>query len=171
MSTTTLVVALASLVASYAPDSLSWHADYGSAKCLGTEEARPLAVFIGSGKAGWNQVSRDGPLGNEVKQLLAEKYICVYINTDLEAGKQLALNFDVHEGSGLIISDHTGNYQAFRHSGNLPSDQLVRYLDRYADPERIVRTTETNASEQPSSASYYGPLSYYPAFSGGGRSC
>ena len=72
MSSTTLVVALASFVASYAPDPLSWQADYGSAKRLGADGSRPLAVFIGSGKAGWNQVSRDGPLAKEAKQVLAQ---------------------------------------------------------------------------------------------------
>jgi hypothetical protein len=181
MSSTTLVFALASLVASYAPDSLSWHADYGSAKLLGTEEARPLAVFIGSGEAGWNQVSRDGPLAREVKQLLAKNYICVYVNTDSEAGRQLAMNFEVHQGPGLVISDHTGNYQAFHHSGDLPSQQLARYLKRYADPERIVRTTESNPSEDASDVTvedypgtlqpHFRPLSASPVFFGGGRSC
>jgi hypothetical protein len=181
MSTTTLVVALASLVASYAPDSLSWQADYSSARRLGWEEARPLAVFIGSGKAGWNQVSRYGPLGKKAKELLAKNYICVYVNTDVEAGKELAMNFDVREGPALVISDHTGSYQAFRHSGDLPSEQLVGYLNRYADPDRVVRTTETNPSERPSYfpvetypgafQPYYRPLNYSPLFSGGGRSC
>jgi hypothetical protein len=181
MSTTTLVIALASFVASSALESPSWHVDYCSAQRLGRERSKPLAVFIGSGKAGWNQISRDGPLGKDVKRLLAKDYICVYVDTDLEAGKQLASEFEVPEGLGLIVSDHSGKYQAFRHQGDLPSEQLVRYLSRYADPERMVRTTATNS---PEGVSYSPPETYpvavepyrllrsSPMFSGGGgRSC
>jgi len=179
MSSTTLVIALASFVASYAPDPLSWQADYGSAKRLGADGSRPLAVFIGSGKAGWNQVSRDGPLAKEAKQVLANNYICVYVDTDAEAGRELAMSFEINEGPGLVLSDHTGNHQAFRHAGDLPKEQLVRLLTRYADPDRVVRTTETSTSERvdyapvayPAIQPAYRPLGYAPGFSGGGRSC
>ena len=181
MCSTTLVVAVASLMVSHALESPLWHADYGIAQFLGREESKPLAVFIGSGKAGWSQVSREGILGKEVKQLLATNYICLYIDTDLEAGKQLAFEFELPEGPGLVISDYAGSYQAFRHPGDLPGEQLARYLNRYADPGRILRTTETNSSGSASYSPldnsvgaiqpYYRPQGSSPVFSGGGRSC
>ena len=182
MFTSTLVIALAGFLATTALESPSWHADYDSAQRLGREEHKPLAVFIGCGKAGWNRVSQDGQLGKDVKRLLAKNYIFVYIDTDVKAGKDLASAFEVPEGLGLIVSDHSGKYQAFRHEGDLPSEHLLRYLNRYADPERIVRTTDTNPRERVSSyvpdgfpaavEPYYQPVRYYPAFiGGGGRGC
>jgi hypothetical protein len=182
MFASTLVVALASFLASTALESLSWHADYSAAQRLGREGHKPLAVFIGSGSAGWHQVSQEGQLSEHVKQLLVKNYICVYIDTDSQEGKQLATAFEVPNRLGLIVSDASGRYQAFYHKGGLPSETLANYLSRYADPELIIRTTETNTSEQTSRnaaennpaavQSYYQPMRYSsPVWSGGGRSC
>jgi hypothetical protein len=179
MFATTLTVALAGLMAATVLESPFWHPDYGSAQRLGKKACKPLAVFIGSGKAGWIQISREGELGKDVKQLLAKNYICVYVDTNVEEGKQLASEFEISDGLGLIVSDHAGKYQAFHHQGDLSSEQLVRYLRRYADPERIAQSTETNPPERVSyyplqsypTASYNQPIHYAPASAGGGRSC
>ena len=182
MFASTLVVALASFLASHALESHSWHADYGAAQKLGREGHKPLAVFIGSGKGGWHQVSQEGQLSENVKHLLAKHYISVYIDTDLEEGKALAASFEVPDRRGLIISDQSGRYQAFRHEGGLPSEKLTQYLSRYADPEHVVQTTETNSPVQassyaaenyrPTAPSYYQPIRYAsPVWSGSGRSC
>ena len=154
MFTTTLVVALAGFVASTTVGSPRWHADYGSAKQLGKEGSKPLAVFVGYGENGWNRVSHEGELGQEVKRLLAKNYICVYIDTNLQAGRQLAAEFEIHDRTGLVVSDHTGKYEAFHHQGDLPNEQLLHYFSKYADPNRTVRATETNPAE---------PERYYPA--------
>lgn len=173
MFATTLMVALSSFVASAGLKSPSWHADYGSAQRLGREEYKPVAVFVGSGKEGWNQVIRDEQLAKDITQLLEQTYICVYVDTALEEGKQLAAEFEMPKGPGLVISDHSGQYQAFYHQGDLASDQLLRYLRRYADPERVVRTTETNPMERVSYSipvqPYYPPIYYAPISIG--RSC
>ncbi|HLJ93494.1 MAG TPA: hypothetical protein VKU02_09930 [Gemmataceae bacterium] len=170
MFTTTLLVALAGFLVSTGPQSPSWHADYGAAQVLGKERHKPLAVFVGSGKQGWNQITRDGQLDKDITELLAKTYICVYVDTAQEAGKELASELAIPQGPGLVVSDHTGKYQAFYHQGDLASDQLLQYLRRYADPERLVRMTETNPSERPrytgSAPSYYQPMRYAPAFSG-----
>jgi hypothetical protein len=175
MFTSTLIVALSGFLASDGQESLSWYADYGSAQRLGKEASKPLAVVVGSGKTGWNQLISDG-LGADARKLLVKKYICVYVDTATKTGKQLASEFGMSTGPGLIVSDQGGKYQAFRHQGNLTSEQFVVYLRRYADPKRVVRTTETNPAEPESySASlewyyqpmYYAPISYYaPASSG-----
>jgi len=161
MFATSLIVALAGFVASTGLETPSWHADYGSAQALGREGHKPLAVFVGTGKEGWNQVNREGRLGKDINQLLAKTYICVYVDTTVETGKQLAAELEVAQGPGLIVSDHAGRYQAFHHQGDLSNDQLVRYLHRYADPEHVVRTTETNPPVRRGYApaeSYYQPI-------------
>jgi hypothetical protein len=65
----------------------------------------------------------------------------------------MARAFEI-QGSGLVISDRTGEKQAFRHEGSLAGEDLTRALKKYADPNVVVYTTQTNASER---RSYYGP--------------
>jgi hypothetical protein len=177
MFTTTTVIALAGFFVSATLESPTWHADYGSAQQVGREGHKPLAVFIASGKTGWNRVSQNKQLGKEVQQLLARNYVCIYVNTSGNGGKQLAAEFDIRQGLGLILSDSTGNLQAFRHEGDLPNEKLLHYLKRFADPERVVRTTESNPGEPAAYESsaiyppaYYQPVSY-PVYSRSSGSC
>jgi len=183
MYITVVLTALSGLVA---PSALStepaWVTEYGNARQRGQKEGKPLAVFIGSGKTGWEKVSRDGKFAVEVKQLLAQKYVCLYVNREEKAGQQLASAFEVADGPGLIISSRSGGVQAFRHEGDLDNSSLEHYLRRYADPQRVTTHTETNPSSR---VSYYpravdqnpAPVQYYPAmvaprsFQSFGRSC
>jgi len=57
-------------------------------------------------------------------------------------------------GQGVVISDRTGQLQAFRHAGELNGSELVSRLQRYADGSRVVTTTDTLTSGR---TSFYGP--------------
>ncbi len=175
MSTSVLLFALLNILGPRVSlDAPSWHRDYGSAQQLGRTRQKPLAVFLGSGPAGWRQLSREGRLGDDAQRILAADYICVYIDTAQAPGKRLATAFEMPAGPGVVLSDRTGNLQAFHHAGNLGNEELVRYLRRYADPDRVVRRTETSreggATHLPAPPYQYSPppLSY-PAFTGGSR--
>lgn len=157
MYTSMVLVALSSFSVSAAEIGEPTWKEYVAARKLGQTEKKPLAVFVGSGKAGWNKLSQDGKLGKETKRLLANHYICAYVNTDEETGKRLAADLEFKDSPGIVISDHEAKVQAFRHDGELADDDLNRFLRRYADPERAVRTTETKGSER---------VSYYPADNG-----
>src|SRR5207245_11277078 len=113
MFATALTIALAGFLALNESGTPSWYADYAAAQILGREQSKPLAVFVGSGDEGWNQVNRDGRLAKEIKQLLADTYICVYVDTAQANGKGLAAELEI--SNGLVVSDQTGTYQAFRH--------------------------------------------------------
>src|SRR5262249_47736318 len=63
-----------------------------------------------------------------------------------------ARDFEVSEGVGLIISDRTGQLQAFRHEGTLAGDDLTSYLERYSATGRVAQTTETHQSQRTSYA-------------------
>ena len=175
----TFMITLASFMLSAASESPSWETDYASALRLGRKGSQPLAVFVGRGKEGWNQVSQEGELGKEVKRMLAKNYICVYLDTELQAGRQLARDFEIPKGLGLVVSDHTGGIQAFHHQGDLPNQQLVHYLGKFADPHRVVRATETNSAEpersypaDPVAAQpNYQPSYYSPMYVGRSGSC
>jgi hypothetical protein len=171
-----MVVAL-SFVGYEAVSSPSWMDDYRSALTLGREVGKPLAVFISSGKGGWDRLCSDSRLSDQAKRLLASSYVCMYVNTDKEAARQLAADFEVRDGPGLVISDRTGGVQAFRHEGELKDADLVHYLKRYSDPERVAQATETVTEGRVSyyrsatSETYVQPVRYAPSFVPVGRGC
>jgi hypothetical protein len=171
-------LALFALSGVFAPSAVSaepaWIRDYGLARKQGVSENKPLAVFVGSGKKGWEQVSQEGALGKNVKQVLAENYVCVYLDTDQQAGRKLAGAFEFSEGPGLVLSSRKGALQAFRHEGELSNRELARYLTRFSDPEQVVRHTETVPQAPPQYISYYQapvqpvvPVMYNGGFGGG----
>jgi hypothetical protein len=169
---TSALLALAGFFASApASDSPSWLTDYPEARALGRSQQKPLAVFVGQGPRGWDEVSRDGKLGKEIRKLLALHYICVYVDANTKEGRRLAAQLELDRGLGLVLSDRTGSLQAFRHEGDLDADPLAGYLKRFADPDLVVRRTETNPPPAVR-VEYYAPEQYAPVqYYGGGRSC
>jgi hypothetical protein len=140
MYTSTLLVALLSVPG--AADTPTWSSSY-SAACKECESAKkPLAVFLGSGKTGYNKVARDGELSPECRRQLSSGYVCVYIDTSTESGRRLASEFEMPSRQGIVISDRGGSVQAFRHEGDLTNADLNAYLERYASGP-AVSTTET----------------------------
>lgn len=164
---TSLVLFALSVFAPSAVTEPVWLNDYSLALKKGQNENKPLAVFIGSGKNGWDKVSKDGSLAKEVRQVLAENYVCVYLDLKENEGWRLAYAFEITEGSGLVISNRKGHLQAFRHQGDLEKSDLERYLRRYADPNREVRQTESTNRV----SNYYNPESGNAQPSYFGRSC
>jgi hypothetical protein len=158
MYTSIGLVALAGvLTAPAATDVPTWRSSYGSARQEGGKEGKPLAVVFGSGQQGFDGLSQQGKLSPQTRQLLAEQYIPVYVDAATPAGKELASAFSISRGTGLVISDRSGEVQAFYHDGRLTDDTLAQYLKRYASGNHVVRTTEGTTTQR---------VSYYPAQSG-----
>ena len=103
MYPTTCLVAL-HFFATLAP-SPSWTRDYASALERAATENKPVAVVIASGKDGWQKVCIGGEVDREVRRLLTEHYVCVYIDASepgtralveaFEAGRQPLLHSGV----------------------------------------------------------------------------
>ncbi len=168
MCTSIVVLALMGFMKAPAPDSPTWLTDYRTALAVGKEKGKPLAVVFGSGKEGWNQLSKNGTLTPDVLRLLGSEYVCVYVDCGRKANKAVADAFEVSESTGLVISDRTGGLQAFRHEGDLSDARLLQYLERYAERDLVVRTTYTNpGSEEEAPQPAYQPV-YRPVFYGGG---
>src|SRR5262249_44299568 len=141
MYTSILLIALsAASPQANGEQALTWQSDYSAAQKQGMAEKKPLAIFVGTGEAGWSKVVQGGELGQENKRLLAKDYICVYADTSTAGGKQIATAFEVPGDRGLVISSRGGEYQAFHHVGDLSQRDLAWYLVRYADPNHVVRT-------------------------------
>ncbi len=168
MHTSVILLALSGLIApGENRDEPNWVRDYALARREGRERQLPLAVFIGAGRAGWNEISREGRLDPDVRRVLAENYVCVYVDSESPAGRRLASAFE-SAAPALVISTFSGNDQAFRHEGRLGNDQLADYLRRYADPDRAVRVTETVPSRRSSFYPSQGEYNYAPALPPGG---
>jgi hypothetical protein len=123
----------------------SWLNDYGTARQRVGVVNKPMAVFVGRGQDGWEKVIQEG-LDASTNKLLAQKYVCVYLDRDTAAGKALADQFQV-ASRGLIISDRTGAAQAYSLSGSLTRSELVQTLEKYSDTD--VKITETIVREAP----------------------
>lgn len=135
--------------------------EYGQAQQRVAVLKKPIAVFVGTGKEGWGSVVRDGAIDPAVKKLLAEKFVCVYVDTQTPAGKALADTFEV-AARGLIISDRAGVRQAYSLSGTLTKVELAQTLEKYSDAKVDVRTTETVVREAPPRRIQYVPQYQLP---------
>jgi hypothetical protein len=146
------------------PVGPSWRNDYTLALKEGQSSKRPLAIVVGSGPEGWDKLGKDGGLDKDAKDLLHNRYVCVYLDTQNERHRRLAEQLELTKGPGLVIGDAGGEYQAFRHAGALDNDELVRYLRKYSDPERVVARTDTTPDARPTPApvSRPAPPVYYP---------
>lgn len=146
------MMAAATLAAGISPSTLSpeptWLNDYTLAQLRVASVQKPMAVFVGSGKDGWGKVVRDGVLDPDLKRTLANKFVCLYVDTDTTHGRSLAGAFEV-ASKGLVISDRAGTTQAYSLSGDLTKDELSRTLAKYAEPDREVRSTESVVRDAP----------------------
>jgi hypothetical protein len=153
------MVALAgSLASANIPQQPKWEKSYFEARTWAVEKQKPLAVFIGSGVSGWEQVSKDG-FDPKVYQLLKDKYVCVYVDTNTDAGKSLAKAFAV-DAKGLVISDKTGNTQAFHHNGDLSKDLLAKAVEKYSEVA-VAASTESVATLAPAPVVIAAPTIQY----------
>jgi hypothetical protein len=123
----------------------TWLNDYKVAQLRVTEAGKPMVVVVGSGAEGWASVVRDGTPGQVVTKLLTDKFVCVYADTNTSAGRALAGALDI-SGQGLVISDKSGNYQAYSRTGDLTKSELIKALETYADAKEVTRT-ETVGTE------------------------
>ena len=152
MQIVSAIIALAGSIvsANNIPEQPQWQKSYSDARTSAAERQKPLAVFIGSGVSGWEKLSKDGSFDPKVYQLLKDKYVCVYINTDTELGKAQAKQFAV-EVKGLVISDKTLNTEAFYHNGDMSKELVAKALERYADTA-VATSTDTAAVLAPAPA-------------------
>jgi hypothetical protein len=171
MYTSFLFLALSGAFPQFSVEEPKWQS-YWEAQKQGTAEKKPLAIFVGNGAEGWTRVIQGGALGKENQSLLTKDYLCVYADTATDLGKKIAAAFEVTGDRGLVICSRGGDLQAFHHIGDLSQRDLGWYLTRYADPEHVVRTTETHGTVRTSNYPPTQPIQYqqFQGF-GGGRSC
>src|SRR5688572_22923610 len=98
MYTSVMLLALANPFVPPGSVEPPWLTDYTFARSQVQEGQRPLAVVVGTGKSGWQHLVKDGQLTDDVGRLLAENYVCLYIDSESDYGKRLATAFHISEG-------------------------------------------------------------------------
>jgi hypothetical protein len=136
MYTTTVLVAL-HLLATDAP-SPTWYRDYELATRRAQTAKKPVAVFIASGRQRWTAVCEDGEPGPQVRRLLADHYICVYVDASRPAEQPLARSFEAGAQPLLVLSSPNLLYQAFRHSGTIDRASLMQVLQVHATEDTVA---------------------------------
>lgn len=144
-----LSLLLAPVVAADA--SPAWQTGYSAALEVGQQQKKPVAVFVGSGPKGQATLLKEGQLSPDAQKLLADHYVCVYLDRSQPGNQRLVRDLGI-TSAGLVISDRTGNYQAFHHDGRLSQTDLARQLRRFGDPNLVVSSTVSNTSSR---ISYY----------------
>jgi len=141
VTTTLAVVALAGALGMGSSPSPSWQPDYAQAMATASAEQKPIAVFIGQGASKPTKMLADGSIPQSAAQLLRESYVCLYVDTDTGAGKDLAGKLDIKEG--LVISSPGGNVQALRHNGVVAGAELTKQLGQFAHAGQPTTTINT----------------------------
>src|SRR5437763_15560308 len=80
--------------------SPTWKDDYFQARREGEAQRKPLAVFLAPGEGGYRKLAADGSLSGEARRVLAERYVCVHVDTSTERGRKLAQDFEMSGGVG-----------------------------------------------------------------------
>ncbi len=164
MLTTSLVTAaVAALVTPGASvGSPTWQPDYRTALARSAEQRKPVAVFIALGTDGYSQLVTDGGLGAEAARMLRQNYICFYVDTATNSGRELSQAFGI--AKGLVISDKTGGAQALRHEGTVSRADLTGYLIRFADAAPASQTEFHGAAQPVAVAPAAAPPVYQPVY-------
>ena len=169
MHTSLLLFALAGPAvapAPQAPPALIWQGSYRAAREVGREQGKPLAVFVGAGPAGWEKLTGDAKPTQAAQQLLADSYVCLYLDTTTPEGRRLAAAFECPDGAGLVVSTRDGEGQAFSHQGTMSRGELEETLRKYGNG-RVVRHTEslervrTSFYSSPTASSTFVPAPMY----------
>lgn len=165
MFVTALTAALLGSTLSPGTVAPAWKTDYREAMTAAAADGKPVAVFIGKGDGGFARVVA-GEVPAEAGKLLAAKFVCLYVNTDTAAGKDLAGRFGMAEG--LVVSSKGGEVQALKHAGAVAPAALTGYLTKYSDPARVVTATErvgvaVTAAPVVTPAAYAAPAPVYAA--------
>ena len=134
MYTTSVLVTLHLFATSSALPT--WNRDYPLAMKRAEAAQKPVAVFIGSGS--WQAMCKDGEPGPRVCRLLADHYICVFVDASRQAEQPLARSFEAGEQPLLVLSSCNRLYQAYRHSGALARASLEQVLELYATEEIVA---------------------------------
>jgi hypothetical protein len=138
MGTTSCLVFLVVLCSlNPAPD---WNRDYAQALTRAKAAHKPMAVFIGTGAEGWKALCAEGELSLETRRLLANHYVCVYVDASEARREKLVRSFEAGQSPLVVLSSQNRDYQAYRHAGKVTQANLAEALQRHAVEDFLEST-------------------------------
>ena len=135
------------------PEAPIWQDSYRAALKAGREQEKPLAVFVGTGPSAWDSLTDDGKPTRGARQLLADSFVCLYVDRSTPEGRKLAESFEMTGANGLVLSTRDGEGQAFAHVGKMSRAELEESLRKYGNG-KVVRRTEALERVRYASAQY-----------------
>jgi hypothetical protein len=138
----------------------SWQSDYNTALSRAVNDKKPVAIIVGNGLKGWQEISKSGELGTDARELFESHFVCVYLDASTETGKKMAGALAVGSGPALVIGDRSGTNQAFRYKGSLTGEQLVSTLKRFSKVGDVATLTETSVQSPTPTSTNPRPPSY-----------
>src|SRR5262245_16746251 len=129
MYVSAVLLALALTAPSESPQPV-WQTDYAKSLQIAKESSKPIAVVIGSGQDGWKSICTNGSFGDGVTKILADNYVCTYVDASDARNHKLVQDFETRQYPTLIISDRGGALQMHRQVGAMDSTQLQGTLQR-----------------------------------------
>ena len=133
----------------------TWNRDYRLALKEAEAAKKPVAVFIGRGTDGWKAAYEEGEMRPPVRQLLADRYVCVYVDADRPAEQALVRSFAADQLPLVVLSSHSRAYQAYRHSGKLTNASLAGALQSHAAEDFLEETALRYVSDSSFGLGYY----------------
>lgn len=121
---------------------LQWQNDYPAAMIQAEELNRPLLVVIGYGDEGWKQVVQAAATEPAVRELLASKCVCLYLDRNDVCMKDYADRFDASNQPFVALSDRSRQRQVYRHAGPVAANDLRAAVE---NPSVSVRTANYQA--------------------------
>jgi hypothetical protein len=122
---------------------VSWQEEYSTALDRAVREKKPVAIIVGTGFNGWQDISKSGDVNPESRRLFDSHFVCVYLDSSTESGKKMASALAVGSGPALVIGDRTGTNMAFRYKGALTQEQLASTLKRFSKVGDVATFTES----------------------------
>ncbi|HMP00910.1 MAG TPA: hypothetical protein PKD86_05965 [Gemmatales bacterium] len=116
-----------------------WHADYREGMKIAARLDRSVAVVVGRGSV--DSLLRNGAMPAEAQKLLAEHYVCIFVDQEAAEGKRLAKEFNATGQTVLVISDKTRQVQAVRKVGPLQPAEVTTLLATYKTHNMQQRPT------------------------------
>ena len=167
--TTSMTLVLVSMLTPSAATTVSWQNDFATAQEMAREQHKPLAVFLTS-TPGVEQIKLGASFSSDVYSTLAQDYVALVVNVDTAAGQALLPQFGMPKTGGIVVAERTGQYQAFRHEGDLIVRTFEDRLTRYAAPSFVYSATESNPGHEAAPVSTIAPtaptMNYSPSMFG-----
>lgn len=139
-----------------------WLTNYAEAQQLARSQNRPLAVFVAPGSDSHERVVNEGTLTMKTRKVLQDSYVCVHLDAFGSESRSTVQALAVKKGRGVILSDRSGDYQAFHCDGMLPEHVLLAKLKQFSESDSLVKTTDVH--HQPTArTSFYPPANPRPA--------